>query len=144
MAPSVPGIPLAPHCVTTNPDKRPSPMSTRDPRVRLTVGLTIIMTVIAFEALAVATVAPRVASELGGLDLYGWTFSAFMLAGLVGTVVAGARGRPARAGPALSRRGRALHGGAARVRGGTDDAPLRRRPCDPGPRRGRGSARSRC
>jgi len=59
------------------------------PRIRLTAGLTIIMTVIAFEALAVATVAPRVARDLGGLDLYGWTFSAFMLAGLVGTVVAG-------------------------------------------------------
>jgi MFS family permease len=55
----------------------------------LSVGLAIDMSVIAFEALAVATVAPRVADDLGGLDLYGWTFSAFMLASLVGTVVAG-------------------------------------------------------
>jgi MFS family permease len=60
-----------------------------DPRRRLSLGLTIDMTVVAFEALAVATVAPRVARDLDGLDLYGWTFSAFMLASLVGTVVAG-------------------------------------------------------
>src|SRR5690242_8293038 len=64
-------------------------MASRDPRTRLTVGLVLDMTVVAFEALAVATVAPRAAQDLGGLDLYGWTFSAFMLAGLVGTVVGG-------------------------------------------------------
>jgi MFS family permease len=64
-------------------------MAARDPRLRLTLGLVLDMTVVAFEALAVATVAPRAAQELGGLDLYGWTFSAFMLAGLVGTVLAG-------------------------------------------------------
>jgi MFS family permease len=64
-------------------------MASRDPRIRLTIGLVLDMTVVAFEALAVATVAPRAAQELGGLDLYGWTFSAFMLAGLVGTVLAG-------------------------------------------------------
>ncbi len=58
-------------------------------RRRLTIGLTINVSVIAFEALAVATVAPRAARDLGGLDLYGWTFSAFMLANLVGTVVSG-------------------------------------------------------
>jgi MFS family permease len=64
-------------------------MASRDPRIRLTVGLVLDMTVVAFEALAVATVAPRAAQDLGGLDLYGWTFSAFMLAGLVGTVIGG-------------------------------------------------------
>ena len=64
-------------------------MAARDPRTRLSLGLALDMTVVAFEALAVATVAPRVAQDLGGLDLYGWTFSAFMLAGLVGTVTAG-------------------------------------------------------
>ena len=45
--------------------------------------------VVAFEALAVATVAPRVARDLGGLDLYGWTFAAFMLANLVSVVISG-------------------------------------------------------
>ncbi|MEX0664271.1 MAG: MFS transporter [Acidimicrobiia bacterium] len=45
--------------------------------------------VVAFEALAVTTVAPRVARDLGGTDLYGWTFAAFMLANLVGVVIVG-------------------------------------------------------
>jgi MFS family permease len=43
----------------------------------------------AFEALAVATVLPVTSRELGGLELYGWTFSAFLLANLVGISVGG-------------------------------------------------------
>lgn len=57
-------------------------------RRRLTIGLALTITVIAFEALAVATVLPVTARELGGLSLYGWAFSAFMLANLVTVVVA--------------------------------------------------------
>jgi MFS family permease len=49
----------------------------------------LIISVIAFEALSVATIAPRVTRELGGLELYGWTFAAFMLANLVSVVLAG-------------------------------------------------------
>ena len=56
---------------------------------RLTVGLMITVAVLAFEALAVATIGPRVAHDLGGDDLYGWLFSAFMLANLVGIVISG-------------------------------------------------------
>jgi MFS family permease len=55
---------------------------------RLTIGLALTITVIAFEALAVATVLPVTARELGGLSLYGWAFSAFMLANLVTVVLA--------------------------------------------------------
>jgi MFS family permease len=44
---------------------------------------------VAFEALAVATVMPLVADELRGQHLYGWVFSAFLLANLFGIVVAG-------------------------------------------------------
>ena len=47
------------------------------------------ITLVAFEALAVATVMPVVARELGGLELYGWVFSAFFLGDLVGIVVVG-------------------------------------------------------
>jgi MFS family permease len=43
----------------------------------------------AFEALAVATIMPATVDDLGGLGYYGWAFSAFMLANLVGLVVAG-------------------------------------------------------
>jgi MFS family permease len=47
------------------------------------------ITFIASEALAVVTVMPVVARSLGGLHLYGWVFSAFMLGSLVGIVAAG-------------------------------------------------------
>jgi MFS family permease len=55
----------------------------------LTTGLVLTTTFIAVEALAVLTIMPRVARDLGGLSLYGWVFSAFMLASLVGAVAAG-------------------------------------------------------
>jgi MFS family permease len=58
------------------------------------------MTLIASEALAVVTVMPLVARDLHGLSLYGWVFSSFMLASLIGIVVAGRdadRHGPARA-----------------------------------------------
>ncbi len=55
----------------------------------LTVGLVLTITLVAFESLAVATVMPDVKDDLGGLGLYGWVFSAFFLASLLGIVVAG-------------------------------------------------------
>ncbi len=58
-------------------------------RRRLSIGLMLDVGVIAFEALAVATIAPRVARDLDGIELYGWLFAAFMLANLVSVVVAG-------------------------------------------------------
>jgi MFS family permease len=60
------------------------------PRVRrLTIGLTLVVAATAFEALAVATILPTTVRELGGLAYYGWTFSAFMLANLVGISIGG-------------------------------------------------------
>ncbi len=58
-------------------------------RRALTVGLVLTTTFVASEALAVVTVMPVVARDLGGLRLYGWVFSAFMLGSLVGIVAAG-------------------------------------------------------
>jgi MFS family permease len=55
----------------------------------MTAGLVLTITLVAFEALAIATVMPLVEDELGDLYLYGWVFSAFFLGGLVGIVVAG-------------------------------------------------------
>lgn len=55
----------------------------------LTIGLVLNVTFVAFEALAIATIMPLVAADLGGLALYGWVFSAFLLADLVGIVLAG-------------------------------------------------------
>ncbi|HEY1668681.1 MAG TPA: MFS transporter [Trebonia sp.] len=55
----------------------------------LTVGLVLAVTFVAFEALAVATILPVVGRQLGDLRLYGWVFSAFLLASLIGIVLAG-------------------------------------------------------
>ena len=64
----------------------------------LTVGLVLIVTLVAFESMSVATVMPSVEADLGDLALYGWVFSAFFLGTLVGVVIAGTasdRMRPA-------------------------------------------------
>ncbi len=58
-------------------------------RRALTIGLILTVTLVAFEALAISTVMPLVAEDLGGLELYGWVFSAFFLGSLVGIVVIG-------------------------------------------------------
>src|SRR6202011_3936024 len=68
-------------------------------RRALTVGLVLTITFVASEALAVVTVMPVVARDLGGLRLYGWVFSAFMLGSVVGIVAAGREAD--RRGPAI-------------------------------------------
>lgn len=55
----------------------------------LTIGLVLTITLVAAEALAVSTAMPIVARELGGLELYGLVFAAFMVGSLVGIVAAG-------------------------------------------------------
>jgi MFS family permease len=55
----------------------------------LTIGLVLTVTLVAVEALAIATVMPVVAAELGDFHLYGWAFSAFFLGNLVGIAVVG-------------------------------------------------------
>lgn len=58
-------------------------------RRRLTAGLVLTVTLVAFESLAISTVLPEVSDDLGGLGLYGWVFSGFFLGSLLGIVVAG-------------------------------------------------------
>jgi len=58
-------------------------------RRALTIGLILSVTIVASEALAVSTIMPIVARDLGGIDLYGWVFSGFFLGSLLGIVVAG-------------------------------------------------------
>lgn len=79
------GSPPTPDGGIWSPSRRP-----------LTVGLILTVTLVALEALAVATVMPEVRADLGGYDLYGWVFSGFFLASIVGIVVGG---------PAADRRG---------------------------------------
>lgn len=56
----------------------------------LTAGLVGLVTAGAFEGMAVPTVLPLLVGELGGLDLYGWAFSAFWLTTIVGITLGGA------------------------------------------------------
>ena len=69
------------------------------PNRALTAGLMLAITFVAAEALAVVTVMPVVARELGGLWLYGWVFTAFMLGSIIGIVTAGREAD--RRGPAI-------------------------------------------
>jgi MFS family permease len=84
----------------------------------LTTGLVLTITFVASEALAVVTIMPVVAQDLGGLSLYGWVFSAFMLGSVMGIVAAGRQAdrygpaRPFLGGLALFCAGLAIAGSA--------------------------------
>jgi MFS family permease len=68
----------------------PAPISVwKRPYRTLTISLMLAITVAAFETLAVATILPAITTDLGGLDLYGWSFSAFLLSKLFATTLAG-------------------------------------------------------
>lgn len=64
-----------------------TPMSRRYRSV--TIGLVALMSLVSFEALAVATAMPTVARLLGGVALYALAFGAAMAAGIVCTVISG-------------------------------------------------------
>ncbi|MEA2651922.1 MAG: hypothetical protein QOI85_1643 [Chloroflexota bacterium] len=55
----------------------------------MTIGLIGLVTAAAFEGMAVPTVLPATVRDLGGLDLYGWAFSAFWLTNIIGITLAG-------------------------------------------------------
>ncbi|HEY0602248.1 MAG TPA: MFS transporter [Herpetosiphonaceae bacterium] len=90
--------------IHTNEQSREGPSQVAAPRIWdtshrwLTIGLVLTVVGAAFEALAVATILPLTSRDLGGLQLYGWAFSAFMLTNLIGVTVAG--GEADRLGPA--------------------------------------------
>ena len=60
------------------------------PAYRLTsAGILILVTLIAFEAMAVAAALPTAARELHGVGAIGWAFTAFLVASVIGLVVSG-------------------------------------------------------
>ena len=72
------------------PKFNPTNQSVFDSQHRtMTLGIVLGVTLIAFEALAVVTVAPRISEALEGSALYGWIFSGFLLASLLGIVIGG-------------------------------------------------------
>ena len=67
-----------------------APVALFDRAHRLTTaGLLMLVTMVAFEAMAVATAMPTAVRELGGLAWYAWPFSAFLVASVVGMVLGG-------------------------------------------------------
>ncbi len=56
---------------------------------RTTLGVVALVSLVAFEAMAVATAMPVAARELDGLSLYAWSFTGFLVSSLFGTAVAG-------------------------------------------------------
>jgi MFS family permease len=60
------------------------------PPLRATsVGLLILITLLAFEAMAVAAALPTAARAVGGLGGFGWAFTGFLVANIVGMVGSG-------------------------------------------------------
>ena len=60
------------------------------PRYRaLSIGIITVVLLVAFEGISVATAMPVAVRELDGLDLYAWSFTAFLVTSLVGMVLAG-------------------------------------------------------
>ena len=67
-----------------------SPAGVFDKAHRLTTaGLLMLVTFVAFESMAVATAMPTAVRELDGLAWYGWPFSAYLVASVVGMVLGG-------------------------------------------------------
>ncbi len=67
-----------------------SPAGVFDKAHRLTTaGLLMLVTFVAFEAMAVATAMPTAVRELDGLAWYGWPFSAYLVASVIGMVLGG-------------------------------------------------------
>lgn len=54
-----------------------------------TIGFVLIISIIAFETLAVGTAMPTIVKDLNGLDLYGWAFTALLMANVVGVALGG-------------------------------------------------------
>ncbi|MCE5169829.1 MFS transporter [Paenibacillus profundus] len=55
----------------------------------LTIGIILVVTTVAFEGLAITTIAPKLAQNLDGIHLYGWIFTAFLLSQIIGTMIMG-------------------------------------------------------
>ncbi|HKC27511.1 MAG TPA: MFS transporter [Jatrophihabitans sp.] len=66
------------------------PQSIFVPALRATtVGILIVITLIAFEAMAVSAALPTAARAVHGLGAFGWAYTGFLIANVVGMVAAG-------------------------------------------------------
>jgi Major Facilitator Superfamily len=103
------------------PDPTAPSTGARGSRRLATGAVLLALVVAAFESTVVTSAMPTIAADLGGLDVYAWVFSAFLLASMVGILVCGkladALGRRPVfvAGMALFLLGSALCGGAQSI-----------------------------
>jgi len=74
---------------TSTPQGTRAPSIFREPYRTATIALLIIITLIAFEAMAVSAALPTAARDVHGLRYYGWAFTGFLLASVVGMVLSG-------------------------------------------------------
>src|SRR3954463_15952956 len=80
--------------------RRSTPESIFAPALRATsIGMLILVTLIAFEAMAVSAALPTAARAVHGLGSFGWAFTGFLIANVVGMVTSGQLS--ARRGPRL-------------------------------------------
>ncbi|MDQ2880322.1 MAG: MFS transporter [Actinomycetota bacterium] len=54
-----------------------------------TIGVLLLISMVAFEAMGVGTAMPALVADLGAMSLYAWPFVTFMAAGVFGTVLGG-------------------------------------------------------
>ncbi|ASR34643.1 MFS transporter [Prauserella marina] len=69
-------------------ERRPAVLWTPEHRAT-TAGLLLVVTLIAFENLGVATAMPTMVADLDGTALYSWPFTAFLVASVAATVLSG-------------------------------------------------------
>ncbi|MBB4685539.1 MFS transporter [Amycolatopsis jiangsuensis] len=73
---------------TVGAQPRTSVLWSREHRL-VTVGLLLVVTLVAFEGMGVATAMPTLVAELHGLALYSWPFTTFLVVSVVATVLSG-------------------------------------------------------
>lgn len=74
----------------TTPAKTPAKSNLWTPERRgPTVGIILLVTLLAFENMGVSTAMPRMVADLDGNELYAWPFLAFLAASVVATVLSG-------------------------------------------------------
>ncbi|TCP52103.1 putative MFS family arabinose efflux permease [Tamaricihabitans halophyticus] len=73
---------------TTTTDAGPGTLFDRDHR-GATIGILLLVTLVAFEHMGVTTAMPTMVAELDGARLYSWPFTAFLATSVLGTVLSG-------------------------------------------------------
>ncbi len=89
--PGTPAVPAPPAAPADGLDTPPASLhELMQPEFRgIVAGLLTLVFFVAFEAIAVATAMPVIATSLNGIAFYAWGFSAFVVGQMVGTVAGG-------------------------------------------------------